>query len=53
MNDVAAAPSGAPAAREPGPLRLGRAEFPPERPLVNAIVNRTPYVRGVRIWSGS
>jgi dihydropteroate synthase len=42
MDDVAAAPSGAQAAREPGPLRLGRAEFPPERRLVMAIVNRTP-----------
>ena len=42
MDDVAAAPSGAPAAREPGPLRLGAAEFPPERRLVMAIVNRTP-----------
>jgi dihydropteroate synthase len=42
MDDVAAAPSGAPAAREPGPLLLGRAEFPPDRPLVMAIVNRTP-----------
>jgi len=42
MDDVAAAPSGAPAAREPGPLRLGPAEFPPERRLVMAIVNRTP-----------
>jgi dihydropteroate synthase len=29
-------------AREPGPLRLGRQEFPPTRPLVMAIVNRTP-----------
>jgi dihydropteroate synthase len=28
--------------RTPGPLRLGRREFPPERPLVMAIVNRTP-----------
>jgi dihydropteroate synthase len=35
MNDVAAA-------REPGPLRLGRREFPPEQRLVMAIVNRTP-----------
>jgi dihydropteroate synthase len=35
MDDVAAA-------REPGPLRLARAEFPPERRLVMAIVNRTP-----------
>ena len=42
MDDVAAAPSGAPAAREPGPLRLGRAEFSPEQRLVMAIVNRTP-----------
>ena len=42
MDDVAAAPSGAQAAREPGLLRLGRAEFPPERRLVMAIVNRTP-----------
>jgi dihydropteroate synthase len=30
------------AVREPGPLRLGRAEFGPERRLVMAIVNRTP-----------
>jgi dihydropteroate synthase len=42
MDDVAAAPSGAQAAREPGPLRLGGREFPPERRLVMAIVNRTP-----------
>jgi dihydropteroate synthase len=28
--------------REPGPLRLGTREFPPGRPLVMAIVNRTP-----------
>ena len=42
MDDVAAAPIGAPAAREPGPLRLGRREFPPEQRLVMAIVNRTP-----------
>ena len=27
--------------RSPGPLRLGSAEFPPGRPLVMAIVNRT------------
>ena len=40
MDDVAAAPRGAQAAREPGPLRLGHAEFPPERPLAMAIVNR-------------
>jgi dihydropteroate synthase len=42
MDDVAAAPSGAPAARESGPLRLGRREFSPEQRLVMAIVNRTP-----------
>jgi dihydropteroate synthase len=42
MDDVAAAPSGAPAAREPGPLRLGWREFSPEQRLVMAIVNRTP-----------
>jgi dihydropteroate synthase len=30
------------AQREPGPLRLGTREFPPGRPLVMAIVNRTP-----------
>jgi dihydropteroate synthase len=42
MDHVAAAPSGAPAAREPGPLRLGRREFSPEQRLVMAIVNRTP-----------
>lgn len=28
--------------RTPGPLRLGGREFPPGRPLVMAIVNRTP-----------
>jgi hypothetical protein len=50
MDDVAAAPSGAQAAREPGPLRLGRAEFPPERRLVMAIVIRgdLPPARAVR-----
>jgi dihydropteroate synthase len=42
MDHVAAAPSGAPAAREPGPLRLGWREFSPEQRLVMAIVNRTP-----------
>jgi dihydropteroate synthase len=42
MDDVAAAPDGAQAAREQGPLRLGRAEFAPEQRLVMAIVNRTP-----------
>ena len=30
------------ASREPGPLRLRDSEFPPERTLVMAIVNRTP-----------
>jgi dihydropteroate synthase len=39
MDDRAA---GAVAQREPGPLRLGTQEFPPGRPLVMAIVNRTP-----------
>jgi dihydropteroate synthase len=39
MDDRAA---GAVAHREPGPLRLGTQEFPPGRPLVMAIVNRTP-----------
>lgn len=42
MDDVAAAPGGAQAAREPGPLRLGRAEFAPDQRLVMGIVNRTP-----------
>ncbi|HEY6494826.1 MAG TPA: dihydropteroate synthase, partial [Trebonia sp.] len=41
MNDVAAAERLA-AARTPGPLRLGGHGFPPEQPLVMAIVNRTP-----------
>jgi dihydropteroate synthase len=36
MKDVTAAP------RVPGPLRLGGREFAPQRPLVMAIVNRTP-----------
>ena len=31
-----------PRLREPGPLRLRGSEFPPGRPLVMAIVNRTP-----------
>ena len=39
MNDRV---TGAAAHREPGPLRLGSQEFPPGRPLVMAIVNRTP-----------
>jgi len=30
------------AAREPGPLRLGRATFPPGQRVVMAIINRTP-----------
>ena len=34
--------TGAGVHREPGPLRLGTQEFPPTRPLVMAIVNRTP-----------
>ncbi len=40
MDDVAAAEQRA--ARTPGPLRLGGRVFPPGRPLVMAIVNRTP-----------
>jgi dihydropteroate synthase len=39
MDDRAA---GAVTRREPAPLRLGTQEFPPARPLVMAIVNRTP-----------
>ena len=44
MDDVAAARTAAQGAgaRERGPLRLGRREFPPEQRLVMAIVNRTP-----------
>jgi dihydropteroate synthase len=42
MDDVAAAGQRAQPVRTPGPLRLGGREFPPERPLVMAIVNRTP-----------
>jgi dihydropteroate synthase len=42
MDDVAAAGSGPRPTRTPGPLRLGRREFPQGRALVMAIVNRTP-----------
>ena len=42
MDDVAAARSEPRPRRTPGPLRLGGREFPPERALVMAIVNRTP-----------
>ena len=42
MSDVAAAASGPRPTRAPGTLRLGGREFPPERTLVMAIVNRTP-----------
>jgi dihydropteroate synthase len=42
MDDVAAAGQLARPTRTPGPLRLGGHEFPPGRPLVMAIVNRTP-----------
>ena len=42
MDDDAAAGSGPQPRRTPGPLRLGGREFPPERALVMAIVNRTP-----------
>jgi dihydropteroate synthase len=47
---------GARGAREPGPLRLGRGEFPPEQRLVMAIVNRTPdsfYRPGVTWGAGA
>jgi dihydropteroate synthase len=42
-------------AREPGPLRLGKAEFAPERALVMAIVNRTPdsFYRPGTTWDES
>jgi dihydropteroate synthase len=39
MNDRPTRPGGH---RKPGPLRLGTQEFPVTRPLVMAIVNRTP-----------
>jgi dihydropteroate synthase len=41
--------------REPGPLRLGKAEFPPGRALVMAIVNRTPdsFYRPGLTWDES
>ena len=42
MNDDAAARLRDQLSRAPGPLRLGGSEFAPERPLVLAIVNRTP-----------
>src|SRR6266702_7915763 len=42
MDDVAAAEQRAQPTRTPGPLRLGAREFAPERPLVMAVVNRTP-----------
>ena len=42
MDDLAAARSEPRPRRTPGPLRLGGREFPPERALVMAIVNRTP-----------
>jgi len=42
MDEDAVAGLDASPARTPGPLRLGRREFPPERALVMAIVNRTP-----------
>ena len=42
MDDVAAAGQEAQPTRRPGPLRLGGREFPPGRPVVMAIVNRTP-----------
>src|SRR5277367_5125467 len=42
MDDVAEAGSESRPRRTPGPLRLGGREFPPDRALVMAIVNRTP-----------
>jgi dihydropteroate synthase len=42
MDDAAAARQGAQPTRPPGPLRLRGQQFPPGRPLVMAIVNRTP-----------
>jgi hypothetical protein len=42
MDDDAAAGREPQPRRRPGPLRLGGREFPPERALVMAIVNRTP-----------
>ena len=42
MDDVAEAETEPRPRRRPGPLRLGGREFPPERALVMAIVNRTP-----------
>jgi dihydropteroate synthase len=42
MDDDAAAGRGPQPRRTPGPLRLGGRQFPPERALVMAIVNRTP-----------
>jgi dihydropteroate synthase len=42
MDEDAVAGLDASPARTPGPLRLGRHLFPPERTLVMAIVNRTP-----------
>lgn len=46
MDDVAAAASRRQAAREPGPPRLGHAEFPPGRPLL--MVFRAHDVRETR-----
>jgi dihydropteroate synthase len=42
MEGDAAAQQQARPSRTPGPLRLGARQFPPQRPLVMAIVNRTP-----------
>ena len=42
MEEDAAAQQQARPPRTPGPLRLGAQQFPPQRPLVMAIVNRTP-----------
>ena len=42
MTDATAGQARPRAHREPGALRLGRHEFPPGRPLIMGIVNRTP-----------
>jgi dihydropteroate synthase len=53
--DAAAAGNEGQPARTPGPLRLRRHEFAPERPLVMAIVKRTPdsFYRPGLTWDES
>ncbi|HEY0933995.1 MAG TPA: dihydropteroate synthase [Trebonia sp.] len=56
MNDVVAAGEQARPAQKPGPLRLGGREFLPGRPVLMAIVNRTPdsfYQPGVTWDAGA